>query len=438
MSLRDVLDFEILEDETRQSGLRLLHVDTGHTDGEENGLGSAFGSREGSDTELEGTASPRVPAASSKRVRTYKPLEGVARVRNLEAQRRYRERLKERAVATEAALGTTLDELEKERAVQDALNAENSALELLLRYSDGMVEALGSFVNAATNAAGSLASSAVSSLLSIHADIIDYLWTKALRPSDTQLRLLARHIDRLPTSYLSSNFVSRLLDAVEQWHRSPPSGRESIERKLAQIFETRARLMAIVLTEYPEKEAHLMRTNACATMHDVIDQATSLSAPDVLQMVALTDDQTAALNAHWDAYTARYRGAKGMVIAAAGQVQLATEMCDSTSGMARRNADAQLGAAAAEAFLAEERAARANLMAAASRTLNPIQSAWLQLMTMRVLPTPDIVGAINLILPHMTRSPVPTPAELLIILSGKVAMEEGGGGGGPPPVPLEI
>jgi hypothetical protein len=359
----------------------------------------------------------------------YVPRTGKASQRNNDAQRRYRERIKERAAATETAVATATAEIAALRAEQVALREQSRSLDLLRHYSESLLTTLRS-------AAGSIATSFTSSLLSLQSDILDYLWNKALHPSDSQLRFIAHHIDRLPRS-LSNVFVGRLLDAMEQWHRSPPAGREAVEKKLSGIFEARARLISIVLTEFPDtKEAHVMRARDgdAAVLHALIDNAASLSASDVLNAVVLTDDQIIALNSYWDTYRVRYYGAKGLVAAAAAQVHLASERFlseeNSMHGVMRRNADGQRGAEAAAGFLAQERAARADLLAAASRTLNPIQCAWLQLMAVRALPEPDIVGAITHILPHMTRAPVPTPTALLKLVGDRAAAVAASGGAG--------
>lgn len=343
--------------------------------------------------------------AAKKAKRIYKPRTGAARERNKDAQRRYRERVKEKALETEAAVEKINAQLAAAREEQERLRAENTALEMIRHYADSAIAALRSAAASISSAVSDAKSSAQTRSAKIYADAMEAFWYHLRSPSEEQLRVIAREEKNLHP--LNSTFIALLCTFVHEWFTGSPNTRVLPERKLSILFNSRHRFANILFEVDPKKALRLIQAfspeypqlRRQETPAERRARVACICNPEVIAASRVTDEQKVALLQHWNLYKQRYKTAKTAVGESARQIE--ESIASAAQGAANSEPIGSLHAAAkayvsiSEAtellsdYNTEELIARMELMTGVFAVLTPIQHAYVLLTA---VPEPDIVG----------------------------------------------
>lgn len=400
-------------------------------------MGWDAGEEEPSGTFATGSGARRRDDDDAKRSR-YKPRVGAARERNIEVQRRYRQRIKERGRKTEDAVAAAAAELAALRAENSALHAHHDALTSLADYSHAALSALRTFSATLATAAGSYFHAAQLRLAMLHADTIEAMFNAVRRPTDAQLRALAADVDfHSPLlGRVNMSFMVQLTSFLHQWSTSGAHGRVVVERKLKILFDARDRFIKVLIENHPDKAAFIMerlrlqgqevvravaaRGSVAAAADEVAHRSplaavfgngfmvasagketveamtaqrdAAVSHPDLLAAVQLSDAQKASLREAWagfvHVYNSRIRGRVETAVAELGDADALGDAVPGLAAVGTAQAAGRRALSELEAFGREELYARVALARRAFSTLTPIQTAYSMLMQM---PNPDVV-----------------------------------------------
>jgi hypothetical protein len=341
----------------------------------------------------------------------------AAKVSIQESRKRYRERIKKEAMETQEKFERVAGEIARLKLEQEQLHCENTVLEIMCRYSESAVNlirnAAASISTLATDSAWHLKGAAHASMMAIYGELTDTVWEKLLRPSDEQLLKLAKQQGVLSTN--RETFVDRLWNVIAEWNSASPAAREIIERKIHYAFETRGRVVRLLLREHPnmivsairfsrtENENQPLSIGGLGSIHSdprtaVVKRDALFNSEDIIRATLLTEEQRIALLRYWKIYVTHFKKSKGIVEDSTATIDnsmratktgaLAHEPVGSLYKIATSHIQLQQTSTSLEELSQDEIFARVHLALGCLSVLRPLQLAYFVLMS---IPNLDMI-----------------------------------------------